>query len=54
MWSCDFNLSDINKYDRKSDPTQWLQVYSPVVKAAGGDNVMANYFPIMLTKEYYH
>lgn len=50
-WPQVFKLSDVDKYDGTSDPTQWLQIYSTAVKAAGGNaDVMANYLPIMLTK----
>ena len=32
------------------NPTQWLQAYATIVRAAGGDtSIMANYLPIMLT-----
>lgn len=51
-WPRSFTLSNIDKYDGKLYPAQWLQIYSTAVKAAGGNtNVIANYLPIMLTKE---
>lgn len=51
-WPRGFKLSNIDKYDKRSDPAQWLQIYSTAVKEVGGNtDVMANYLPIILTKD---
>lgn len=48
--ACQLKADGIDKYDRKSDPTSWLSVYSTAIQAAGGDQcAMANYLPSMFT-----
>lgn len=44
-----FKPSNINKFDGKSDPTQWLRCYSAAISLAGGNNdIKAIYFPMLL------
>ena len=45
----DFKLTNIQKYDGKQDPAQWLRLYSTAVSVAGGDtNTKVLYFPMAL------
>ena len=45
----DFKPMNIQKYDGKQDPAQWLRLYSTVVSVAGGDtNTKVLYFPMDL------
>jgi len=45
----DFKTTNIQKYDGKQDPTQWLRLYSTAVNVAGGDtNTKVLYFPMAL------
>jgi len=45
----DFKHTNIQKYDGKKDPAQWLRVYSTAVSVAGGDtNTKVLYFPMAL------
>jgi hypothetical protein len=38
------------KYDGSVYPTEFLQIYSPSILTAGGNEaIMANYFPVALT-----
>jgi hypothetical protein len=40
-WPLNFKPSEIEKYDRSTNPTEWLEVYQLTIEAAGGDsNVM--------------
>jgi hypothetical protein len=40
----------LEKYDGMVNPTEFLQIYSTSILAAGGDEtIMANYFPVALT-----
>jgi hypothetical protein len=50
VWPCKFWLHLPKKYERTVNPTEFLQIYSTFILAAGGDEaVMANYFPVALT-----
>lgn len=41
-----------DKYDRKTNPRDFLQIYYTTVQAAGGDErVMTNWFPLVLKSE---
>ena len=43
----DFMPTNIQKYDGKQDPAQWLCLYSTAVSVAGGDtNTKVLYFPM--------
>ena len=45
----DFKPTNIQKYDGKQDPTQWLRLYSTAVSVAGGDtNTKVLYFSMAL------
>ena len=45
----DFKPTNIQNYDGKQDPAQWLRLYSTVVSVAGGDtNTKVLYFPMAL------
>ena len=45
----DFKPTNIQKYDGKQNPVQWLCLYSTVVSVAGGDtNTKVLYFPMAL------
>ena len=45
----DFKTTNIQKYDGKQDPAQWLCLYSTAVSVAGGDtNTKVLYFPMAL------
>ncbi|GJN20482.1 hypothetical protein PR202_gb07863 [Eleusine coracana subsp. coracana] len=48
-WPVGFKPVGIEKYDGKTDPRDWLHVYSIAIRALGGDNfVMANYLHVCL------
>jgi hypothetical protein len=50
VWPRKFWLHLPKKYERTVNPTEFLQIYSTSILAAGGDEaVMANYFPVALT-----
>ena len=50
QWPRGFKITGVEPYEGRMNPTQWLQAYATVVRAAGGDtHVMANYLPVMLT-----
>ena len=45
----DFKSTNIQKYDGKQDPAQWLQLYSTAINVAGGDTyTKVLYFPMAL------
>ena len=45
----DFKPTNVQKYDGKQDPAQWLRLYSTAVSVAGGDtNTKVLYFPMAL------
>ena len=45
----DFKPTNIQKYDGKQDPTQWLRLYSTAISVAGGDtNTKVLYLPMAL------
>jgi len=45
----DFKLTNIQKYDGKQDPAQWLRLYSTAVSVAGEDsNTKVLYFQMAL------
>jgi hypothetical protein len=51
VWSPKFRLHLPEKYDGTVNPTEFLQIYSTSILAAGGNEaVMANYFPVALTR----
>jgi hypothetical protein len=49
VWPPKFQPHLLEKYDVTVNPTEFLQIYSTSILAAGGnETVMANYFPISL------
>jgi hypothetical protein len=44
----DFKPTNIQKYNGKQDPAQWLHLYSTAVSVAGGDTNTKVYFPMAL------
>src|SRR6185503_573076 len=45
----DFKPTNIQKYDGKQDPAQWLRLYSTAISVAGGDtNTKVLYLPMAL------
>jgi hypothetical protein len=51
VWPRKFRPHLPEKYDGTVNPTEFLQIYSTSILAAGGGDeaIMANYFPIALT-----
>ncbi|GJN13443.1 hypothetical protein PR202_gb00148 [Eleusine coracana subsp. coracana] len=48
-WPKEFKPVPIEKYDGQTNPREWLQLYSTVIRSArGGSYVMANYLPVFL------
>jgi hypothetical protein len=51
VWPHKFQPHLSKKYDGTVNPAEFLQIYSTSILAVGGDEaVMANYFPVALTK----
>jgi hypothetical protein len=51
VWSPKFRPHLPEKYDGTVNPTEFLQIYSTSILATGGNEaVMANYFPVALTR----
>jgi hypothetical protein len=51
VWPINFKLHDLDTYDGKANPEQWITLYEIVVRAAHGDeDVMANYFPMVINQ----
>ena len=49
QWPYGFKITGVEPYEGRMNPTQWLQAYATIVRAAEGDtSVMVNYLPIML------
>jgi hypothetical protein len=49
VWPCTFWPHLLEKYGRTVNPTEFMQIYSTSILAAGGDEaVMANYFPVYM------
>jgi hypothetical protein len=47
---CKFRPHPLEKYDRSVNHAEFLQIYSTLILAAGGNEVvMANYFSMALT-----
>ena len=45
----DFKPANLQKYDGKQDPVQWLHLYSIAINVAGGDTTTkVLYFPVVL------
>jgi hypothetical protein len=51
IWPRNFKLHDLDTYDRKANPKQWIMLYEIAVRVAHGDeNVMANYLPVVINQ----
>jgi hypothetical protein len=49
VWPRNFKLHDLDTYDGKANPEQWITLYEIAVRAAQSDkDVMANYFPVVI------
>jgi len=52
QWPATFKPVGIEKFDGDSDPKTWLRTYSIPVRAANGNNdIMAVYFPVMMSRQ---
>lgn len=48
-WPRNFKIHDLETYNGKDNPEHWAMLYEIAVRAAGGDeDVMANYFPVVI------
>jgi hypothetical protein len=51
IWPRNFKLHDLDTYDGKANPEQWITLYEIVVRAAHGDeDVMVNYLPMVVNQ----
>jgi hypothetical protein len=51
VWQPKFQPHLLEKYDGTANPAEFLQIYSTSILTAGGNEaVMANYFPVALTR----
>jgi hypothetical protein len=49
VWPKKFKAEHIDKYDRSSNPEEFIQIYRIVIEATGGDDrVDANYLPTVM------
>lgn len=49
QWPRNFKLGDVETYNGKANPEHWATSYEIAVRAANGDDdVMANYFPVVV------
>jgi hypothetical protein len=49
VWPRNFKLHDLDTYDRKVNPEQWITLYEITIRAAHGDeDVMANYLHVVI------
>lgn len=47
-----FKVSNVDRYEAKLDPDDWVAIYSTATRAAGvPEDVMAAYLPIVLGQE---
>jgi hypothetical protein len=50
VWPDKFKVGHIDKYDRSSNPEEFIQIYHTIIEAAGGDDrEKANYLPTTLS-----
>jgi hypothetical protein len=50
QWSDKLKTGNIDRYDKSTNPEEFIQLYQTVVEAAGGDDrVKANFLPMALT-----
>jgi hypothetical protein len=51
IWLRNFKLHDIDTYDGKANPKQWITLYEIVVRAAHDyEDVMANYLFVVINQ----
>jgi hypothetical protein len=51
VWPRNFKLHDLDTYDRKANPEQWITLYEIAVRAAhDNEDVMANYLPVVINQ----
>jgi hypothetical protein len=51
VWAKNFKLHDLDTYDGKANPKQWVTLYKIAIRAAGGDeDVMDNYLPVVINQ----
>jgi hypothetical protein len=51
IWPRNFKLHDLDTYDGKANPEQWITLYEITVRATHDDeDVMANYFPVVINQ----
>jgi hypothetical protein len=51
IWLRNFKLHDLDTYDGKANPEQWITLYEIVVRAAHGDeDMMANYLHVVINQ----
>jgi hypothetical protein len=51
VWPKNFKLHDLDTYDGKANPEQWVTLYEITIQAAGGDeDVMANYLHVVINQ----
>jgi hypothetical protein len=52
QWPPNFKVSNVDKYEPKQDPEDWLVVYTTTARAAGAtEDVMTAYLPIVLGQD---
>jgi hypothetical protein len=51
IWPKNFKLHDLDTYDKKANPEQWITLYEIGVRATHGDeDVMANNLPVVINQ----
>jgi hypothetical protein len=51
VWPRNFKRHDLDTYNGKAYPEQWITLYEIVVRAAHGDeDVMTNYLPVVINQ----
>jgi hypothetical protein len=49
VWPRNFKLHNLDTYDEKANPKQWITVYEITVRVAHGDeDITANYLPMVI------
>lgn len=50
-WPKNFKIYEVDTYDGRTNPEQWLTLYEIAVRAVGGsEDVMANYLPVVINQ----
>jgi hypothetical protein len=51
IWPRTFKLHNLDTYDGKTNPEQWITPYELAIRAAHGDeDMMANYLPVIINQ----